>query len=220
MSNTLGAESFYESNQFLGNKRKNDSKEIKKKQKKTHTKYTYDNLKRECKHLVIESARDFINKKIFEEYNGDIGEGILVKKLLTLNQEQKKNSKVEFNKVFINRTLKDILSEKITKGFKFYPEDHNKRVIEKVLQEKKDKFERIFNITFIECLEHFIGIKQYDELEGLTIFSEYKDKIVKKYEEDGENYYQNLEVFLKEYKERINNSKPKQKRNVKNNDSS
>ena len=220
MSNTLGAESFYESNQFLGNKRKNDSKEIKKKQKKTHTKYTYDNLKRACKHLVIESARDFINKKIFEEYNGDIGEGILVKKLLTLNQEQKKNSNAEFNKVFINRTLKDILSEKITKRIKYNQEDHNKRVIEKVLQEKKDKFERIFNITFIECLEHFIGIKQYDELEGLTIFSEYKDKIVKKYEEDGENYYQNLEVFLKEFKERINNSKPKHKRKIKNNDSS
>ncbi len=88
------------------------------------------------------------------------------------------------------------------------------------MQEKKDKFEGIFNITFIECLEHFIGIRHHDELEGLTLFSEYEDKIVKKYEEDGENYYQNLEVFLKEFKERINNSKPKQKRNVKNNYSS
>ena len=216
-NNTLEEESFLPSNQFLINKRKKDSKTI---AKKPHTKYTYDNLKRTCKHLVIESARNFINKKIFEEYNGDIGEGILVKKLLTLNQEQKKNSKAEFNKVFINRTLKDILSEKITKRIKFYPEDHNKRVIEKVIQEKKNKFEKLFNITFIECLEHFIGIKHYDELEGLTLFSDYKDKIVKKYEEDGENYYQNLEVFLKEFKERINNSKPKHKRKIKNNDSS
>ena len=219
-NNTLGEESFLESNQFLGNKRKEDSKEIKKKQKKSHNKYAYDNLKRKCKHLVIESAIDFINKKIFEEYNGDIGKGILVKKLLKLNQEQKKNSNAGFNKIFINRTLKDILSEKITTRIKYNQEDHNKRVIEKILQEKKDKFERIFNITFIECLEHFIGIKQYAELEGLTLFSEYEDKIVKKYEEDGENYYKNLEVFLKEYKERINNSKPKQKRNVKNNYSS
>jgi len=44
----------------------------------------------ECKHLVIESAKDFINKKIYEEYNGNIGEGILKKKLLQLNQKQKK----------------------------------------------------------------------------------------------------------------------------------
>jgi len=89
-------------------------------------------------------------------------------------------------------------------------------VIEKVLQEKKDKFEILFNITFIECLEHFIGIKQHDELKGLTLFNECKDKIVKKYKEDGENYYQNLELFMTEFKERINNAKPRQKKKVKN----
>ena len=68
-------------------------------------------------------------------------------------------------------------------------------MIEKVLQEKKDKFEKVFNITFKECLEHFIGIKQYDELKGLTLFSDCKDKIVKKYKEDSESYYKNLEIF-------------------------
>ena len=218
--NTLEEERFLikKSNQFLGNKRNKDSKEIKSKQRKPHNKYTFDNLKRICKHLVIESAKDFINKKIYEEYNGDIGEGILKKKLLQLNQKQKKNSTAEFNKEFINKTLKDILSEKITKRIKYYKDDHNKVVIEKVLKEKKDKFEKLFDITFIECLEHFIGIKQYDELKGLTLFNEYKDKIVKKYKEDGENYYQNLELFMTEFKERINNAKPRQKKKVKNED--
>ena len=175
--NTLDEERFFikEGNQLLGNKRNKDSKEIKKKQRKPHNKYTFDNLKRECKHLVIESAKEFINK-----------------------------------------TLKDILSEKITKRIKYYKEDHNKSVIEKVLQEKKDKFENLFNITFIECLEHFIGIKQYNELKGLTVFNECKDKIVKKYKKDGENYYQNLKIFMKEFKERINNAKPRQKKKGKN----
>ena len=211
-NHTIEEEIFFEANQILGQKRKINFKEIINKPKKPNTKYSCDNMKRACKHLVIESAREFINKKIFEEYNGDIGEGIFIKKLLTLNQKQKKNSKAEFNKVFINRTLKDILSEKITKRIKYHQEDHNERVIEKILKEKKDKFEGLFNITFIECLEHFIEIKQHDELKGLTIFSDCKNKIMNKYEEDGENYYQNLEVFLKGFKERVNNSKLKNKR--------
>ena len=86
--NTLDEERFLikKGNQFLGNKRNKDSKEIKKKKRKPHNKYTFDNLKRICKHLVIESAKDFINKKIYEEYNGEIGEGILKKKLLQLKK--------------------------------------------------------------------------------------------------------------------------------------
>ena len=33
-----------------------------KKEKNTHSKFTYNNLKRESKHLVIENVMDFINK--------------------------------------------------------------------------------------------------------------------------------------------------------------
>ena len=196
-----------ERNKLLNKKRKNKSTN---KARKPHTKYTYDNLKRECKHLVIENAKEFINKKIKEAYNGNIGDGVLKKELVKLNQEQKKNSSVEFNQLFLNKTLKEILSQKITKKFKFYDQDHNKNVIEIVIKEKKDEFEKIFNITFIECLKHFIGIKQICELNGFTLFEELKEQIVLKYE-DGESYYQNLEIFLKEFEKRINNAKPRNK---------
>ena len=82
---------------------------------KKHTKYSFDNLKRECKHLVIESVLKFINNKISEVYEGNIGDGIKIKKLFKLNQSQKKNADVEFNKIFITKTLKEILSQNITK---------------------------------------------------------------------------------------------------------
>ena len=49
--------------------------------------------------------------------------------------------------------------------------DHNKKVIEKIILEKKDKFEKLFNLTFIECLEHFIGEKNIEELNGITLFT-------------------------------------------------
>ena len=80
---------------------------------------------------------NFVNKKIFEAYNGNIDEGIFEKKLYKLNQNKKKNSSSEFNQQFIKKTLKEILSKKITKRIKYFSEDHNKRVIQKVLEEKK-----------------------------------------------------------------------------------
>ena len=199
-----------ETNSLLNKKRENNSTKI----KKSHNKYAYDNLKRECKHLVIESAEEFINRKIIEVYNGDIDKGILKKKLFKLNQSVKKNSRVEFNQLLLNKTLKEILSEKITKKIKFYEPDHNKKVIEQLIEEKRDEFESLFNITFIECLEHFIGIKQIDELNGLILFKDHKEQIIQKYEEDGELYYQNLEIFLKEFEQRINNAKPKNHKKV------
>ena len=109
---------------------KNNFSSIKFREK--HTKYSCDNLKRECKHLVIENVMKFINNKIYEVYEGYIDNGLLKKKLFKLNQAQKTNADVEFNKIFINKTLKDILSQNITKQITLYDQDHNKKVIDKI----------------------------------------------------------------------------------------
>ena len=196
-------------NTLLNKKRENDYNP---KFEKKHTKFSYDNLKRECKHLVIENVINFVNKKIVEVYEGNIGNGIITKKLLKLNQSQKINSDVEFNKLFINKSLKEILSQNITKKYKLFGQDHNKKVIEKIIVEKKSEFEKLFNITFIECVEHFIGNKEIKELNGLTLFSELKEQILNKNEKDGESYYKNLEFFLKEFEKKINNAKSKNRK--------
>ena len=209
-----GEEKIFFKEQLINKKRNNNSEQ---KARKLHTKYTYDNLKRKCKHLVIENVKDYINRKIKEEYNGNIGEGILKKELVKLNQSQKKNSDVEFNKSFIYKTLKEILSQKITTKIKFLDGDHNKRVIEKLIEEKKDKFEKLFNVSFIECVDHFIGNKQIYELNGLTLFSELKEQILNEYKEDGESYYENLKIFLKEFEQRINNAIPRKRHKTKTN---
>ena len=195
-------------NTLLNKKRENDYNP---KFEKKHTKFSYDNLKRECKHLVIENVINFVNKKIAEVYEGNIGNGIITKKLLKLNQSQKINSDVEFNKLFINKSLKEILSQNITKKYKLFGQDHNKKVIEKIIVEKKSEFEKLFNITFIECLDHFIGNKKIEVLNGFTLFNELKENIVKKNKDEGISYYENLEIFLKEFEKRINDSKPRKK---------
>jgi hypothetical protein len=131
---------------------------------------------------------------------------------MKLNQEQKKNSNAEFNQIFMNKTLKEILSQNITKRIKFYDEDHNKKVIDKIIEEKKDDFENLFNLTFIDCVEHFVGNKKYEELDGLTLLSELKNVILERYKDDGESYYRNLELFMKEFQKKINNAKPRKRK--------
>ena len=194
---------------FIGRKTFNDSD---KESKKKHTKFSSDNLKRECKHLVIENVLKFINNKIFEAYEGNIDNGLLKKKLMKLNQSQKTNSDVKFNQAFIYKNLKEILSQNITTKITVYAQDHNKKVIEKILTEKKEKFEKIFNITFIECVEHFIGDKKIEELEGLVLFNELKEALIKKNEKDGESYYENLGFFFKNFENIINRSKSRKKK--------
>jgi hypothetical protein len=193
----------------------NKRQRTEKKGKNTHSKFTYNNLKRESKHLVIENVMDFINKKIEIVYDGKIGDGLFKKQLLKLNQDQKKNSNAEFNQLFLSRTLKEILSENITKRIKFYNEDHNKKLIEQLIEEKRDEFESLFNLTFLDCLEHFTGKKKVEELDRLTLFSELKDSILEKYKTDGESYYNNLELFMKEFQRKINNSKPRKRKEQK-----
>ena len=201
---------------LLGRKRKKD---INDQFAKKHTKYSLDNLKNKCKHLVIENVMRFINGKIYQVYEGNIGNGLTIKRLMKMNQTQKVNSDVEFNKKFIKKTLKDIFSQDITQQINLHDQDHNKTLIDTLLSEKKDEFEKLFNLTFIECVEHFIGNKQIEELRGLRLFSELKEEILKKYEKDGENYYNNLQIFLKDFENRINKAKPRKKRKKKNLDS-
>ena len=196
-------------NIFINKKREND---IIKHSSEKSTKYRYDNLKRECKHLVIENVMKFINDKIYDEYKGNIGNGLTKKKLMKLNQSQKANSDAEFNKTFIRKTLKEILSQNITKQINFYDQDHNKKLIESLLFEKKEKFEKLFNLTFIECVQHFIGDKHIEELNGLTLFTELKDQIIKKHGKEGELYYENLKLFLKDFENKINKAKLRKKR--------
>ena len=63
-------------------------------------------------------------------------------------------------------------------------------------------FEKLFSITFIECLKHFRGSQKMKELECLKEFNDIKSQ----YEED-EDYLRSLEYFIMNYEEIINNKR-------------
>ena len=162
-----------------------------------HNKFSDDNLRRKVKHLVLKSVFDFINEKIRTMYS-DINKGIFTKQLLTINQKQISDATILFNKKFLEKPLKDIFSVEISKRYTNYLESHNKNLINSLMNQQDESkrlyFNGLFNLRFIDCLEHFRGTADYFHLEGLKTFDEIKDEFAK-----DENYLDVLTKYVYDY---------------------
>ena len=171
-----------------------------------HNKFSDDNLRRKVKHLVLKNVFDFINEKIRSMYSG-INKGIFTKQLLTINQKQISDATILFNKKFLEKPLKDIFSVEISKRYTNYLESHNKNLINFLMNEEEDEnkrvyFNNLFNLKFIECLEHFRGTADYIHLEGMKTFDEIKDDFAK-----DKNYLDVLTNYVEEYENITRNKK-------------
>ena len=181
-----------------------------------HNKFSDDNIRRKCKHMIIKNLLGFINLKINKLYNGKIGHGIFRRELKTLNQSQISDASVNFNKNFLNKTLRDIFSENITGRFSTIPLNFNQKLIDQLINErdedKKTYFNKLFSLTFYDALRHFRGEIKISELEGLECFDKEKNKILNKYDEDGEDYVQSINYYLNNFEKIINNKRSRNKR--------
>ena len=74
-------------------------------------------------------------------------------------------------------------------------------------ENKKQYFNKLFNITFIQCMKHFINQDSIKELEGMKCFNDVKNDILNKCPKDGKEYIESLEYYLKNYEVIINNKK-------------
>ena len=200
-----------------GRKRKRDDDAME--EKVEHNKFSDDNVRRRCKHLVLKNSMDFINGSIKRIYNGNIGNGIFKKELQTINQKQMSEATITFNQNFLNKSLGDIFSENISGRYTNLPSNHNKLLILKLMdeqdEEKKDYFNNLFNITFINALKHFNGQIVIPELIGLKCFRDLKDEITNKYPEDGEDYYVSLKYYFDNFEEIILNKRARKGRKKK-----
>ena len=192
----------------IGRKRKSD------KTKGEHNKFSDDNLRRKCKYIILSSLMEFINAKIKSIYNGDIGNSIYKKELLTLNKNQISDASIDFNKNLLNRTLGDIFSDTISSRFTNYLPFHNKNLIERLVneedEEKRKYFIKLFNLTFLQCLKHFKGIDYIEELDGMKCFYEIKEK----YNDDKE-YKDVLNFYINNFDNIINKKKSRKSRKSK-----
>ena len=197
-----------------GRKRKrNDNESDKNKTLKIHTKFTDDNLTKKSKNIILKYALKFINEKIEEIYQGDIGEGKFKKELKIISQKNKVKSTVNIDKSFLDKNLKDIFSENISGRFNNFPKTYNKTLIESLLneedEEKKSYFIELFNITFSDCLDYFMDNKNNNKkLEGFIKFSSIKESLI---QQEGKNYIDAFIYFLKNFKDIINNKKSRRR---------
>jgi len=192
-----------------GRKRKNDKVET------YHNKYSDDNIRRKCKHIVLNSVMEFINEKIKILYSGNIGNNIFRKEIKTLNKAQKSNSTVDYNKMFLNKTLNHIFSEDISSRFSNLPKNHNKFIIKSLENEKDENkriyFKNLFKLTFLQCVRHFIGEEFITELNGMKCFNDIKEQL-----KDEQHYDEMLQYYLMNFEEIINKKKSRKSKKIKN----
>lgn len=170
-----------------------------------NSKFKSDNLIRKVKHILLDNILNFINGKIseFSEHKSIFG------KLKNIGQKERSEGNVEYNKKFLNKTLFDIFSSKITGRITNYLSNYNEKIIDNLLKEKdlnkRQYFNDLFNLTFVQSLNHFNGTKYYKELNGMKRMVDE----VKKESEGDEEYENHLKYYFLNFEEIINKKKGK-----------
>jgi len=173
---------------ILGRKRKDSFREVE------HDKYAIDNQIKKVKSNLLHFLLKFINSKIKEKYKGKSKVDLLKK----LGQKEFIISNVDSDKCFLKQKIKNIFSKNISTKYKKYKSDHNEKLILKILNEKKESFEKLFNLTFLDCLEHFRGTKRFPELDGMITLEIYKEKF-----NNDTNYLDTLKYLIMNYEDMI-----------------
>ena len=165
-------------------------------------------MKKKCKNIVLKCILEFINNKIKKLYNNDIGHGNYEKNLKTLGEKSKMTTTADSYSDFMKKKLKDIFSEKISTKYSNFSPEHNKMIIESLIKEKDDSkksyFGELFNLTFEQCLKNFRGDTDLEVLKGFKNLDFVKEELVKKSEENGEEYSKYFAYYIKNYEKLIN----------------
>ena len=123
------------------------------------------------------------------------------------------HSSVDFDKKFLYKDLKEILSENISEKYSNFPPDKNKRLVEELITSENGGpyFQKLFELTFLDCLEHIRGTKTFSELMGLmdkdAMLNYEEFKIDKDQIQTYEFYIVEYENIIKRKKSRNRNSK-------------
>ena len=179
-----------------------------------HNKFSDDNLIRRSKHFALESVWNYINKKIKILYSNESPNILKKKQLLKLSQKSAERSKVEYNKIFIYKTLGEIFSEDVSSRYSRFNINHNKNLIDNLLNEKDEKkrttFQKIYKLTFLDCLKHFRGNVFIEELDGMKKFDDYLNETDFGYNSD--EYKKILKIFINNYEKIVMEKNPRKKK--------
>jgi len=188
------------------NKKRNRDKNI------NNKKINFDKIIRRIKMSILDAIIRFINHKIEIDYNYDIGKGICEKKILQIDKKELTHSKVEENKDFLLKNLKDILATNISKKYTNYKKTHNIELIQKLINKGED-YKKIFELTFLDCVECIRGTKNISILDGLDRI----DDIIKIEEQKTDkDEIDNFVDFIMDYENTLDRKKGRNSKNKKN----
>jgi len=173
---------------------------------KSHNRFVFDNKIKKIKSMIIKVVFNYINKKIFIIYDGNIGHGDNIKKLFLINHAQVSNANIDFNRTFLGKTLGEIFSADLSKRITNYKRDHNKKLIEKLKneedEEKKEYFNGLFNLTFLDCLKYFRDENEnndkYKYIEGLKRFSDLENDAIFRKTNDSQ-FIEEMKLFINNF---------------------
>ena len=179
-----------------------------------HSKFGIDNIISKIRTLILNEIVIFINEKIskypidkvFRLFNvaseGDVMESVKKmykekKFLLKLSGSFKGITKTKDNIELLDQKIVVFLANDVAANYKRYEKDHNKKIIEMLKKsEELGELGEIFNLTFLDCVNHFCG-KKKEALNGFIEWKNYKNKLL---ERDGEKFTESFWYVLRNYK--------------------
>ena len=145
--------------------------------------------------MVKNASLTYINSQIKNEED----------KIKKTGYSQIQNTKKENEVKYMNSTLGELFSAKLTNKYKTITdkEKYNAKIITKLCS-RDERLKRIFDITFIGWLNHFIGKETNADLDGMKTFEKitFNDEMNKK----------NLKLFAFNYEQKVNNIRERPKR--------
>ena len=159
-----------------------------------------DNEIKKGRNILLNSIFRFVNKKIRIIFNNDIGKGISIKQFVKISKKELNHSNVEFDKNYLNTKLKEIFSGDISGKFTNFLINKNEKLLQNLI--KIDYFKELFELTFLQCIEHINGTKFMPLLEGFEALDEI---LLNEEEKLKENDIENYKYIIENYKQCVEN---------------
>ena len=159
-----------------------------------------DNEIKKGRNILLNSIFRFVNKKISIFYNNDIGKGIGIKQFVKISKKELNHSNVEFDKNYLNKKLKEIFSGDISCKFTNFLINKNKELLQTLIE--IDYFKELFELTFLQCIEHINGTKFIPLLEGFETIDE---MLLNEENKLNENDIENYKYIIVNYKQCVEN---------------
>ena len=159
-----------------------------------------DNEIKKGRNILLNSIFRFVNKKIRIIFNNDIGKGISIKQFVKISKKELNHSNVEFDKNYLNTKLKEIFSGDISGKFTNFLINKNEKLLQNLI--KIDYFKELFELTFLQCIEHINETKFIPLLEGFETLDEI---LLNEEEKLKENDIENYKYIIENYKQCVEN---------------